>query len=87
MKTDNTCDISDQLNAMWQMMDTIELDDPEVHRLKDRVIDASLQMVQVGMNMRLLDMVGESFLTETEEDIIDHFTHWAADLTDALESD
>ena len=87
MKTDNTCDISDQLYTMCQMMDQIDPNDDEVYRLKDRVIDASLQMVQVGMNMRLLDMVGESFLTETEEDIIDQFTHWAADLTDALESD
>tara|TARA_B100000497_G_C7472216_1_gene290771 strand:+ start:408 stop:671 length:264 start_codon:yes stop_codon:yes gene_type:complete len=87
VKVDNTAEISDQLNTMWKMMETIDCDDPEVQRLKDRVIDAALQMVQIGMNMRLLDMVGESHLSEDEEEIIDEFTHWAADITAALESD
>ncbi len=86
MKVDNTAEISDQLNIMWRMMETIEHDDPEVQRLKDRIIDAALQMVQIGMNMRLLDLVGESHLSEDEEEIIDEFTHWAAELTEALES-
>ena len=86
MKVDNTADISDQLNVMVQMMETIDPQDPEVQALSDRVIDASVQMVQVGMNITLLSLVGESFLTDTEEEIINEFTHWAADLTDALES-
>jgi hypothetical protein len=86
VKVDNTADISDQLNVMVQMMETIDPQDPEVQALSDRVIDASVQMVQVGMNITLLSLVGESFLTDTEEEIISEFTHWAADLTDALES-
>lgn len=86
MKVDNTADISDQLNVMVQMMETIDPQDPEVQSLSDRVIDASVQMVQVGMNITLLSLVGESFLTDTEEEIISEFTEWAADITDALES-
>ena len=86
MKVDNTADISDQLNVMVQMMTTIDPQDPEVQALSDRVIDASVQMVQVGMNITLLSLVGESFLTDTEEEIINEFTNWAADITDALES-
>ncbi len=86
MKVDNTADISDQLNVMVQMMTTIDPEDPEVQALSDRVIDASVQMVQVGMNITLLSLVGESFLTDTEEEIINEFTNWAADITDALES-
>ena len=86
MKVDNTADISDQLNVMLQMMETIDPQDPEVHSVADNVINASVQMVQVGMNIRLLSLVGESFLTETEEQIISVFTEWASDITDALES-
>jgi hypothetical protein len=86
VKVDNTADISDQLNVMVQMMETIDPQDPEVQALSDRVIDASVQMVQVGMNITLLSLVGESFLTDTEEEIISEFTNWAADITDALES-
>jgi len=86
VKVDNTADISDQLNVMVQMMTTIDPEDPEVQALSDRVIDASVQMVQVGMNITLLSLVGESFLTDTEEEIINEFTNWAADITDALES-
>ena len=86
MKVDNTADISDQLNVMVQMMETIDPQDPEVQALSDRVIDASVQMVQVGMNITLLSLVGESFLTDTEEEIISEFTNWAAEITDALES-
>ena len=86
MKVDNTADISDQLNVMVQMMTTIDPEDPEVQALSDRVIDASVQMVQVGMSITLLSLVGESFLTDTEEEIINEFTNWAADITDALES-
>lgn len=86
MKVDNTADISDQLNVMVQMMETIDPQDPEVHSVADNVINASVQMVQVGMNIRLLSLVGESFLTETEEQIISVFTEWASDITDALES-
>ena len=86
MKVDNTADISDQLNVMVQMMETIDPQDPEVQALSDRVIDASVQMVQVGMSITLLSLVGESFLTDTEEEIINEFTNWAADITDALES-
>jgi len=86
VKVDNTADISDQLNVMVQMMETIDPQDPEVQALSDRVIDASVQMVQVGMSITLLSLVGESFLTDTEEEIISEFTNWAADITDALES-
>ena len=86
MKVDNTADISDQLNVMVQMMTTIDPEDPEVQALSDRVIDASVQMVQVGMSITLLSLVGESFLTDTKEEIISEFTNWAADITDALES-
>ena len=86
MKVDNTADISDQLNVMVQMMETIDPQDPEVQAVADSVINASVQMVQVGMNIRLLSLVGESFLTDTEEEIISEFTEWAADITDALES-
>ena len=86
MKVDNTADISDQLNVMVQMMETIDPQDPEVQALADNVINASVQMVQVGMNIRLLSLVGESFLTDTEEEIISEFIEWAADITDALES-
>jgi hypothetical protein len=86
VKVDNTADISDQLNVMVQMMETIDPQDPEVQALSDRVINASVQMLQVGMSIRLLSLVGESFLTDTEEEIISEFTNWAADITDALES-
>ena len=86
MKVDNTADISDQLNVMVQMMETIDPQDPEVQALSDNVINASVQMVQVGMNITLLSLVGESFLTDTEEEIISEFTEWAAEITDALES-
>jgi len=86
VKVDNTADISDQLNVMVQMMETIDPQDPEVQALSDRVIDASVQMVQVGMTIRLLSLVGESFLTDTEEEIISEFIEWASDITDALES-
>ncbi len=86
MKVDNTADISDQLNVMVQMMETIDPQDPEVQAVADSVINASVQMVQVGMNITLLSLVGESFLTDTEEEIISEFTEWAADITDALES-
>ena len=86
MKVDNTADISDQLNVMLQMMETIDPQDPEVQALADNVINASVQMVQVGMSIRLLSLVGESFLTDTEEEIISEFIEWASDITDALES-
>ena len=86
MKVDNTADISDQLNVMVQMMETIDPQDPEVQAVADNVINASVQMVQVGMNIRLLSLVGESFLTDTEEEIISEFIEWASDITDALES-
>ena len=86
MKVDNTADISDQLNVMVQMMETIDPQDPEVHSVADNVINASVQMVQVGMSIRLLSLVGESFLTDTEEEIISVFIEWASDITDALES-
>ena len=86
MKVDNTADISDQLNVMVQMMETIDPQDPEVQALADNVINASVQMVQVGMSIRLLSLVGESFLTDTEEEIISVFIEWASDITDALES-
>ena len=86
MKVDNTADISDQLNVMVQMMETIDPQDPEVQALADNVINASVQMVQVGMSIRLLSLVGESFLTDTEEEIISEFIEWASDITDALES-
>ena len=86
MKVDNTADISDQLNVMVQMMETIDPQDPEVQAVADNVINASVQMVQVGMNIRLLSLVGESFLTDTEEEIISVFIEWASDITDALES-
>ena len=86
MKVDNTADISDQLNVMVQMMETIDPEDPEVQAVADNVINASVQMVQVGMTIRLLSLVGESFLTDTEEEIISEFIEWATDITDALES-
>jgi hypothetical protein len=86
VKVDNTADISDQLNVMVQMMETIDPQDPEVQALADNVINASVQMVQVGMSIRLLSLVGESFLTDTEEEIISEFIEWASDITDALES-
>lgn len=86
MKVDNTADISDQLNVMVQMMETIDPQDPEVQALADNVINASVQMLQVGMSIRLLSLVGESFLTDTEEEIISEFIEWASDITDALES-
>lgn len=86
MKVDNTADISDQLNVMVQMMETIDPQDPEVQAVADNVINASVQMLQVGMNIRLLSLVGESFLTDTEEEIISVFIEWASDITDALES-
>jgi len=86
MKVDNTADISDQLNVMVQMMETIDPEDPEVQAVADNVINASVQMVQVGMSIRLLSLVGESFLTDTEEEIISVFIEWASDITDALES-
>ena len=86
MKVDNTAEISDQLNVMVQMMETIDPQDPEVQAVADNVINASVQMVQVGMNIRLLSLVGESFLTDTEEEIISEFIEWASDITDALES-
>ena len=86
MKVDNTADISDQLNVMVQMMETIDPEDPEVQALADNVINASVQMLQVGMSIRLLSLVGESFLTDTEEEIISVFIEWASDITDALES-
>ena len=86
MKVDNTADISDQLNVMVQMMETIDPQDPEVQAVADNVINASVQMVQVGMSIRLLSLVGESFLTDTEEEIISEFIEWASDITDALES-
>lgn len=86
MKVDNTADISDQLNVMVQMMETIDPQDPEVQAVADNVINASVQMLQVGMSIRLLSLVGESFLTDTEEEIISVFIEWASDITDALES-
>jgi|TARA_R110000772_G_scaffold210874_1_gene321560 hypothetical protein len=86
MKVDNTADISDQLNVMVQMMETIDPEDPEVQAVADNVINASVQMLQVGMSIRLLSLVGESFLTDTEEEIISVFIEWASDITDALES-
>tara|TARA_R110000782_G_scaffold13306_3_gene39252 strand:+ start:1540 stop:1803 length:264 start_codon:yes stop_codon:yes gene_type:complete len=86
VKVDNTADISDQLNVMVQMMETIDPQDPEVQALADNVINASVQMLQVGMSIRLLSLVGESFLTDTEEEIISVFIEWASDITDALES-
>ena len=86
MKVDNTADISDQLNVMLQMMETIDPQDPEVQAVADNVINASVQMLQVGMSIRLLSLVGESFLTDTEEEIISEFIEWASDITDALES-
>ena len=86
MKVDNTADISDQLNVMVQMMETIDPQDPEVQAVANNVINASVQMVQVGMSIRLLSLVGESFLTDTEEEIISVFIEWASDITDALES-
>jgi len=86
VKVDNTADISDQLNVMVQMMETIDPEDPEVQAVADNVINASVQMLQVGMSIRLLSLVGESFLTDTEEEIISVFIEWASDITDALES-
>ena len=86
MKVDNTADISDQLNVMVQMMETIDPQDPEVQAVANNVINASVQMLQVGMSIRLLSLVGESFLTDTEEEIISVFIEWASDITDALES-
>lgn len=86
MKVDNTADISDQLNVMVQMMETIDPQDPEVQAVANSVINASVQMVQVGMSIRLISLVGESFLTDTEEEIISVFIEWASDITDALES-
>tara|TARA_B110000503_G_C6774355_1_gene260676 strand:- start:24 stop:287 length:264 start_codon:yes stop_codon:yes gene_type:complete len=86
MKVDNTADISDQLNVMVQMMETIDPQDPEVQAVANSVINASVQMVQVGMSIRLISLVGESFLTDTEEEIISEFIEWASDITDALES-
>ena len=71
---------------MVQMMETIDPQDPEVQALADNVINASVQMLQVGMSIRLLSLVGESFLTDTEEEIISVFIEWASDITDALES-
>jgi len=86
MKVDNTADISDQLNIMVQMMESIDLEDPTIHTLSDRVINACMEMVQVGMTIKLMTLIGESFITETEEEIISVFNEWAADITDALES-
>jgi len=68
------------------MMETIDPQDPEVQAVANSVINASVQMVQVGMSIRLISLVGESFLTDTEEEIISVFIEWASDITDALES-
>jgi hypothetical protein len=86
MKVDNTADISDQIIIMHQMMTEIHLDDPEVHRLADRVIASLRDMVAIGMNIFLLSMVGESFISEAEEETINEFHQWASHITDALDS-
>ena len=86
MKVDNTADIYDNLNVMQMMMDTIDPEDREVYELKDRVIEAAMQMWRIGENILMMSLVGETFLTDEEEQIIANFTNWAAEITDALES-
>jgi hypothetical protein len=86
VKVDNTADIYDNLNVMQMMMDTIDPEDNEVHQLKDRVIEAAMQMWRIGENILMMALVGETYLTDEEEQIIVNFTNWAAEITDALES-
>ena len=86
MKVDNTADISDNLNVMQMMMEMIDPEDNEVYELKDRVIEAAMQMWCIGENILMMSLVGETFLTDEEEQIIANFTNWAAEITDALES-
>ena len=86
MKVDNTADISDNLNVMQMMMEMIDPEDNEVYELKDRVIEAAMQMWRIGENILMMSLVGETFLTDEEEQIIANFTNWAAEITDALES-
>jgi len=86
VKVDNTADIYDNLNVMQMMMDTIDPEDREVYELKDRVIEAAMQMWRIGENILMMSLVGETFLTDEEEQIIANFTNWAAEITDALES-
>lgn len=86
MKVDNTADISDQLNVMVQMMETIDPQDPEVQALSDRVIEAAIQIWRIGETILMMGLVGETYLTEEEEQIITDYSHWAAEITDALES-
>ena len=70
MKVDNTADIYDNLNVMQMMMDTIDPEDNEVHQLKDRVIEAAMQMWRIGENILMMALVGETYLTDEEEQII-----------------
>jgi hypothetical protein len=86
MKVDNTADISDNLNVMQMMMEMIDPEDNEVYELKDRVIEAAMQMWRIGETILMMSLIGETFLAEEEEQIIANFTNWAAEITDALES-
>ena len=86
MKVDNTADISDNLNVMQMMMEMIDPEDREVYELKDRVIEAAMQLWRIGENILMMALVGETHITEEEEQIIVNFTNWAAEITDALES-
>ena len=86
MKVDNTADISDNLNVMQMMMEMIDPEDNEVYELKDRVIEAAMQMWRIGETILMMSLIGETFLAEEEEQIITEYSHWAAEITDALES-
>ena len=86
MKVDKTADIYDNLNVMQMMMDTIDPEDREVYELKDRVIEAAMQMWRIGESILMMALVGETYLTDEEEQIITEYSHWAAEITDALES-
>lgn len=82
----DSTDISDQLAVMTQLMDTVDLRDPEVDELADRVIDACLGMVQMGMKIRLLDMLGELYVSDEENEIINEFEEWAYKAVNTLEN-
>mgnify|MGYP001483303332 CR=1 FL=1 len=82
----DSTDISDQLAVMTQLMDTVDLHDPEVDELADRVIDACLGMVQMGMKIRLLDMLGELYVSDEENEIINEFEEWAYKAVNTLEN-
>ena len=45
-----------------------------------------MQMWRIGENILMMALVGETYLTDEEEQIIVNFTNWAAEITDALES-